>query len=57
MKMYRVDKLAKPNGMVVNKKHLLAVSDHHAVAQAEASPDCPVCEVIAENGKTVGQIL
>lgn len=57
MKVYRVDKLAKPNGIVIKKKHILAASDGHAVAQAEASPDCPVCDVVADNGKTVGQIL
>lgn len=57
MKVYRVDKVAKPNGVVLKKKHILAASDRQAVAQAEASPDCPICEVIADNGKTVGQIL
>jgi hypothetical protein len=56
MKLYRVDKLAKPNGVVVKKKHILAQSDGEAVKQAEDSDDCPICDVIRD-GKTVGQIL
>ena len=56
MKLYRVDKLAKPGGMVVKKKHILANSDQHAVKQAEDSPDCPVCDVLRD-GERVGQIL
>ena len=57
MKVYRVDKLAKPNGIVVKKKHILASSDGHAIAQAEDSIDCPICDVVAEDGRTVGKIL
>jgi hypothetical protein len=56
MKLYRVNKLAKPGGVVVKKKHILAASDRHAVEQAEASPDCPVCDVLRD-GEKVGQIL
>jgi hypothetical protein len=56
MKLYRVDKLAKPGGVVVKKKHILANSDQHAVKQAEDSPDCPVCDVLRD-GERVGQIL
>jgi hypothetical protein len=56
LKLYRVNKLAKPNGMVVKKKHILAPSDHEAVKQAEDSDDCPICDVVRD-GKTVGQIL
>ena len=37
MKLYRIDKLAKRNGAVVKKKHILAKSDQHAVQQAEDS--------------------
>jgi hypothetical protein len=55
MKLYRVDKLAKPGGIVVKKKHILAASDRQAVAQAEASPDCPVCDVLRD-GEKVAQI-
>jgi predicted RNase H-like nuclease len=57
MKVYRVDKLAKPNGMVVKKKHILAASDSHAIAHAEDSIDCPICNVVAEDGRTVGKVL
>lgn len=56
MKLYRIDKLAKPGGIVVKKKHILASSDRHAVQQAEDSPDCPVCEV-RRDGEKVGHVL
>ena len=55
MKMYRVNKLAKPGGIVLKKKHILAPSDRQAVKQAEESPDCPVCDVLRD-GETVGHI-
>jgi len=56
MKLYRVNKLAKPGGAVVKKKHILANSDRDAVKQAEDSPDCPICDVLRD-GETVGQVL
>lgn len=56
MKLYRIDKLAKPGGVVVRKKHILAVSDAQAVRQAGDSLDCPVCDVMRD-GQRVGQIL
>ena len=56
MKLYRVEKLAKPGGVVVKKKHTLASSDAQAVKQAEDSADCPVCDVLRD-GETVGRIL
>jgi hypothetical protein len=56
MKLYRIDKLAKPGGMVLKKKHILAPSDNHAVNEAAESDDCPICEVVRD-GKTVGQVL
>lgn len=56
MKLYRVDKLTKPGGHVMKKKHILAASDRQAVRQAEDSPDCPICEVLRD-GEKVGQIL
>jgi hypothetical protein len=55
MKLYRVNKLAKPGGVVIKKKHILAESDHQAVKQAEDNPDCPVCDVLRD-GETIGQI-
>jgi hypothetical protein len=57
MKLYRVNKLAKTDGVVIKKKHILANSDRQAVRQAEESPDCPICEVLRDDGKTVGQVL
>ena len=56
MKLYRVNKLAKPGGMVIKKKHILASSDVQAVKQAEDSADCPICDVLRD-GETVGQVL
>jgi hypothetical protein len=56
MKLYRIDKLVKRGGAIIKKKHILANSDAEAVQRAEASPDCPVCDVL-HNGETVGQIL
>ena len=56
MKLYRVDKLAKPGGVVIKKKHILAHSDHEAVKRAEDSDDCPICDVLRD-GQTVGQVL
>ena len=57
MKLYRVDKLAKRGGLVVKKKHIHAPTDQAAVQHAENSDDCPICEVVRDDGKTVGQIL
>ena len=56
MKLYRVDKLAKRNGIVIKKQHILAHSDHEAVKRAEDSDDCPICDVLRD-GQTVGQVL
>lgn len=56
MKLYRVNKLAKPNGVIIKKKHILASSDSHAVKLAEDSPDCPICDVLRD-GEKVGQVL
>lgn len=55
MKLYRIDKLSKPGGIVLKKKHVLAVSDNDAVQQAAESDDCPVCEV-RKDGRPVGSI-
>jgi hypothetical protein len=56
MKLYRINKLAKLGGIVVKKKHILAQSDTQAVKQAEASDDCPICDVVRD-GQRVGQVL
>jgi hypothetical protein len=56
MRLYRIDKLAKRNGAVVKRKHILAGSDSQAVQQAEDSDDCPICDVLRD-GKMVGQVI
>jgi hypothetical protein len=56
MKLYRIDKLAKPNGMVVKRKHVLAPSDRDALQQAADSDDCPICDVVRDGDK-VGSIV
>ena len=56
MKHYRVNKLAKPGGVVIKKKDILASSDEQAVRHAADSEDCPICDVLRD-GKTVGSIL
>jgi len=56
MKLYRVNKLAKKDGVVIKKKHVLAHSDADAVKQAEQSDDCPICDVLRD-GERVGQVL
>lgn len=55
MKLYRIDKLTKPGGAVVKKKHVLAGSDKQAVDVARDSDDCPVCDVLRDGGK-VGEV-
>ncbi len=55
MKHYRVNKLAKPGGVIVKKKDILASTDSQAVQQAADSPDCPVCDVLRD-GQKVGSI-
>lgn len=56
MKLYRIDKLARLGGMVIKRKHILAASDRQAVAQAEDSDDCPICDVLRD-GEKVGQVV
>ena len=56
MKLYRVDKLAKPGVSVIKKKHILAPTDRHAVQEAAQSEDCPICDVLRD-GERVGQVL
>ena len=55
VKLYRINKVAKPGGPIVKKKDVLARSDKEAVQRAEASPECPVCEVLRD-GKVVGMV-
>ena len=53
MKHYRINKLTRPDGVIVKKKDVLATDDRAAVARAAASDDCPVCDVVRD-GKVVG---
>ena len=55
MKHYRINKLARPDGLVVKRKDILATGDKEAMKRAEED-DCPFCEVYHE-GKKVGAIL
>jgi hypothetical protein len=56
MKHYRINKLAKPGGVVVKKKDVLASNDAQAVKEAAESDDCPICDVL-RNGEKVGSII
>ena len=56
MKHYRVNKLAKPGGVVVKSKDILATDDRDAVKTAKADDDCPICDVL-HAGKKVGSVL
>lgn len=56
MKLYRINKLARPGGVIVKKKDVLAASDREAVQRAKDSEDCPICDVIRD-GQTVGSIV
>ena len=56
MKLYRIDKLARRDGAVVKKKHVLAASDKEAVQRAADSEDCPICDVLRD-GRKIGSVL
>ena len=56
MKLYRINKVARPGGTVLKKKDVLASSDREAVKRAEDSDDCPVCEVFRD-GQAVGSVI
>ena len=56
MKLYRINKVSKPGGIVLKKKDVLAVSDQAAVQTAEDSEDCPVCDVL-KDGQHVASIV
>lgn len=56
MKHYRVNKLAKRDGVIIKKKDILAASDAEAVKHAADSDDCPICDVLRD-GKKVGSVL
>lgn len=56
MKLYRVNKVTKPGGVVIKKKDVLAASDEEALQKAADSVDCPVCEIL-KDGHPVGTIV
>lgn len=55
MKHYRVNKLAKRDGVIVKTKDIIAHDDKEAVRAAHADDDCPICDVW-HAGKKVGSI-
>lgn len=55
MKHYRVNKLAKPDGVIVKSRDVLAANDKQAVQDARDHPDCPVCEVW-HAGEKIGSV-
>ncbi len=55
MKLYRINKLTRPGGAILKRKHVLAASDKQAVDDARVSEDCPVCDVLRDGNK-VGEI-
>lgn len=56
MKHYRINKLAKLDGVVIKKKDILARSDAEAVRNAAEDIDCPICDVL-HNGKKIGVVV
>ncbi len=56
VKHYRLNKLAKRDGVIVKTKDVLANSDREAVQAAKDDPDCPVCDVL-HAGQKVGSIV
>lgn len=56
MKLYRINKVTKPGGLIIKKKHVLASSDGDAVRQASDSPDCPICDVLRD-GEPIASIV
>ena len=55
MRHYRVNKLAKPGGVVVKRKDILANDDRQAVAGSQSDQDCPICDVWRD-GQKIGSI-
>jgi hypothetical protein len=55
MKHYRVNKVTRPDGMVLKRKDILARDDKQAMERAASDEDCPVCDVL-QAGKKVGSI-
>ena len=56
MKHYRINKLAKIDGVVIKKKDIMARTDAEAVRQAADDLDCPICDVFRD-GMKVGAVV
>jgi len=56
MRLYRINKVARPGGAVLRKKDVLATSDKEALNRASESRDCPICDVLRD-GQLVGSIV
>lgn len=56
MRLYRINKVAKPGGSVLKKKDLLARSDREALERAKDNPDCPICEVLRD-GQAIAVVV
>ena len=55
MKHYRIEKVARQGGAVLKKQDILAGSDREAIARAEHSEDCPICDV-RKDGEVIGTV-
>jgi hypothetical protein len=55
VKHYRLNKLAKRDGVIVKTKDVLANNDREAVQAAKDDPDCPICDVL-HAGQKVGSV-
>ena len=55
MKLYQINKVAKPDGTPLKTKHKLAGNDREAIRAAREDEDCPTCDVLHE-GRKVGSI-
>lgn len=55
MKHYRINKVAKPGGVVLKKRDILAQSEKAAMEVAARDEDCPICDVY-HAGQKIGSI-
>ena len=56
VRLYRINKVTRPSGSILKKKHILASSDGEALSRAADSPDCPICDVLRD-GELVGSVV
>ena len=55
MRLYRINKVAAPDGIVLKRRDVLAATDREAVQRARDSVDCPICEVLRD-GQPIGVV-